>query len=345
MRLTCSNREYSCPPPQSRRPPRLRCPLHPASSPSMDPATTRATRLGARREPICCGSLPLNMPTASTLRRLPQDPSARLISNIVNNQADPANPVAGHQHDQPGVAVGLRLCVRPVHGSRHGPDAGDRCVGSDFGAGRRSDRRAERHAAVVQSIGERSHGTGTSNPLQNPTSMTSYFDLSQVYGSDLATDNALRTFSGGQMKTSPGGLPPLDNGTYFTAAQLAAINASVGGMANNGPLPESQMFVTGDTRGNENVELTALQTLFLDNHNRIAAELAESRIRLGPTSSSSTRRANSTSRSISRSSTTSGFPPCWARTRCPPTPATIRTSMPRSRTNSRPWPSASATAC
>ncbi len=75
------------------------------------------------------------------------------------------------------------------------------------------------------------------------------------------------------MKTSPGGLPPLDNTTYFTPAQLNAINASVGGMADAGSLPESDMFVTGDSRGNETIELTVLQTLFLDNHNHIANEL------------------------------------------------------------------------
>ena len=32
-------------------------------------------------------------------------------------------------------------------------------------------------------------------------------------------------------------------------------------------------FVTGDVRGNENVELTVLETLFVRNHNRIAEEL------------------------------------------------------------------------
>ena len=116
-------------------------------------------------------------------------------------------------------------------------------------------------------------GTGPGNPAQEVNSITSYLDLSQVYGSDQATDDALRTFVGGLMKTSPGGLPPLDNTTYFTPAQLAAINASVGGMADAGPLPESDMFVTGDSRGNETIELTVLQTLFLDNHNRIASEL------------------------------------------------------------------------
>ena len=57
------------------------------------------------------------------------------------------------------------------------------------------------------------------------------------------------------------------------ACAVAAINASVGGMADGGSMPESDMFVTGDSRGNETIELTVLQTLFLDNHNRIATEL------------------------------------------------------------------------
>ena len=38
-------------------------------------------------------------------------------------------------------------------------------------------------------------------------------------------------------------------------------------------MPTSKLFVTGDIRGNENVELTALQTLFVRNHNLIATEL------------------------------------------------------------------------
>jgi hypothetical protein len=112
-------------------------------------------------------------------------------------------------------------------------------------------------------------GTSTSNPAQQTNAVTSFLDLSQVYGSSAALADALRTHVGGQLKTSPGNMLPYDNSTYFTLDQLALIN-----MANDaGAVPTQDLFVTGDVRGNENVELTALQTLFVRNHNRIASEL------------------------------------------------------------------------
>ncbi len=176
------------------------------------------------------------MPTAINSPSLPQDPSARLISNLVNNQADPANPSQDIQTvDQNslsdfGYAFGqfidhdLDLTQGTGAADPISVPAGDPIGGPN-----------DTPLAFLRSATDPTTGTSTSNPLQNPTSVTSYLDLSQVYGSDLATDNALRTFSGGQLKTSPGGLPPLDNSTYFTAAQLAQINASVGGMADQGP--------------------------------------------------------------------------------------------------------------
>jgi hypothetical protein len=120
--------------------------------------------------------------------------------------------------------------------------------------------------------------TGTSNPRQQINAVTSFLDLSNVYGSTQVVADALRTFQGGQLKTSPGGLLPYDttainpltNAPYFTQEQIAALN-----MANDAQqVPESSLFAAGDVRANENIELTAMQTLFVDNHNRIASELA-----------------------------------------------------------------------
>jgi hypothetical protein len=207
---------------------------------------------------------------------LPQDVSARVVSNILNNQADPADP------SQDVATVNQQSLSDFVYSFGQFMDH-DMDLTLDNGAmssisvpvgdpiGGPNDTPLAFELSNVDPL----TGTSKSNPAQDITSITSYLDLSQIYGSDQATDDALRTFAGGQMKTSPGGLPPLDNSTYFTPAQLAAINASVGGMADQGPLPQSAMFVTGDTRGNENVELTVLQTLFLDNHNKIAAELQQ----------------------------------------------------------------------
>jgi hypothetical protein len=222
-----------------------------------------------RLSPVAYSNL-INTPSLS------QDSSVRLISDILNNQADPSNPSADIQTvDQVNLSdFGYAFGQFMDHDMDLTPNTNvsqpiQVPVGDPIGGAN------DTPLAFTLSQSDPNTGTSTSNPLQQVNEDTSFLDLSQVYGSDLATANALRTFQGGQMKTSPGGLLPLDNTDYFTTAQLAQINASVGGMANNGPLPETSLYVTGDTRGNENIELTALQTLFLDNHNKIASELQQ----------------------------------------------------------------------
>jgi hypothetical protein len=113
-------------------------------------------------------------------------------------------------------------------------------------------------------------GQNPNKPRQQVNAVTAYLDLSQVYGSTDVVADALRTHSGGLLKTSPGNLLPFDNTTYFTTAQIAALN-----MANDAmQVPTSSLFAAGDRRANENIELTALTTLFVRNHNSLAQQLA-----------------------------------------------------------------------
>ncbi|RLS26122.1 MAG: hypothetical protein DWH74_00210, partial [Planctomycetota bacterium] len=101
----------------------------------------------------------------------------------------------------------------------------------------------------------------TSNPRQQVTKISTFIDASMIYGSDVTRANALRTFTGGLLKTSAGNLPPLN-----TAGLENANDAHI--------FPDSSMFLAGDIRANENLELTSLHTLFVREHNQLASAIA-----------------------------------------------------------------------
>jgi len=103
--------------------------------------------------------------------------------------------------------------------------------------------------------------TGTTNPRQQVNSITAWVDGSMIYGSDTTRAAALRTFVGGTLKTSDGNLMP-----FNTAGLANANDAHV--------VPDDQLFLAGDVRANENVELSSLHTLFLREHNRLAGRIA-----------------------------------------------------------------------
>lgn len=104
-------------------------------------------------------------------------------------------------------------------------------------------------------------GTSRRNPRQQVNTITAWLDGSVVYGSDATRAAALRSFTGGHLKTSAGGLMPLN-----TALLPNANDAHL--------VPDDQLFLGGDVRANENVELTAIQTLFVREHNRLADAIA-----------------------------------------------------------------------
>ncbi len=98
------------------------------------------------------------------------------------------------------------------------------------------------------------------NPRQQVTRISAYIDGSMVYGSDTARANALRTFEGGRLKTSGDNLLPLNTDGFANAND-------------SGIFPDEELFLAGDVRANENLELTAIHTLFLREHNQLAAAI------------------------------------------------------------------------
>src|SRR5450432_1754530 len=102
--------------------------------------------------------------------------------------------------------------------------------------------------------------TGVTTPRQQTNDITSFIDGSMIYGSDATRAAALRTFSGGQLKTSAGDMLPYDTAGLSDQS--------------NGADP-STYYLAGDVRANENIELTSLQTLFVREHNRLAGMIAK----------------------------------------------------------------------
>ena len=135
---------------------------------------------------------------------LPQDASARFISDIVNNQADPADT------SQDVATVNQQSLSDFVYSFGQFMDH-DMDLTFDNGVsdpiavpvGDPIGGASDTPLAFNRAQPDPTTGTGVGNPAQDINTITSYLDLSQIYGSDVATDNALRTFSGGQMKTSP----------------------------------------------------------------------------------------------------------------------------------------------
>lgn len=111
------------------------------------------------------------------------------------------------------------------------------------------------------------HTTDTNGDRQQTNHITSYIDGSNVYGSDATRAAALREMTGGRLKTSADGkLMPTD-----AMPGLGSLDNDNGGFAGT-------MFVAGDIRANEQFGLTAMHTLFVREHNRLADTLAANNV-------------------------------------------------------------------
>ncbi|MCA9072969.1 MAG: peroxidase, partial [Planctomycetaceae bacterium] len=98
---------------------------------------------------------------------------------------------------------------------------------------------------------------------QQINQITAFLDGSVIYGSDEARAMELRSLSGGRLKVT----------SDATFGDLLPYNEN--GFANAGGDDNPDLFLAGDVRANENVALTAMQTLWVREHNRIADEISK----------------------------------------------------------------------
>lgn len=113
-------------------------------------------------------------------------------------------------------------------------------------------------------------GESAGVPREHVNVISAFVDGSGIYGSDQARADWLRTFEGGKLKVSQNDLLPFGtiDGEFNSSRDPLA--PFMGDDTRSGV----KLMVAGDVRANENLYLTALHTLFVREHNRLADELA-----------------------------------------------------------------------
>ena len=105
-------------------------------------------------------------------------------------------------------------------------------------------------------------GTDFSNPREQENEISSWIDGSMIYGSDTDRLAELRVGPTSPfLKTSDGNLLPFN---------VNGLNNANGFVSDPGSL-----FLAGDVRANEQVGLAAMHTLFVRDHNRLAAQIQQ----------------------------------------------------------------------
>jgi peroxidase len=107
-------------------------------------------------------------------------------------------------------------------------------------------------------------GTSPENPRAPVNEVTPGLDASMIYGSTSDRLADLRSHEGGRLRMSDGALEALN------LLPLAAEGEVMAGAE----ATEAPIFLAGDVRANENINLLALQTLFMREHNYWADHLA-----------------------------------------------------------------------
>ena len=115
--------------------------------------------------------------------------------------------------------------------------------------------------SVFRSLYDVNTGTDKNNPREQINTITAWMDGSVVYGTSKSHSDKLRTFEGGKLKISEH-----NSGDLLPIAPIGSLEEKQ---------VRGQAFFAGESRSNEHIAITALHTLFVREHNRIAKEIDE----------------------------------------------------------------------
>ena len=119
-----------------------------------------------------------------------------------------------------------------------------------------------------RSVFDSTTGTDIMNPRQQVNAITAWIDASNVYGSDAARALSLQELDSGGNPTGRLRLTSTSVGVLLPYNTTGLPNASL-------PMQDqTTLFLSGDVRANEQAGLTAMHTLFLREHNRLADEIS-----------------------------------------------------------------------
>ena len=187
-------------------------------------------------------------------------PNARFISNRVFNDGG-QNLFSENDISQWGWAWGQFLDHdMGLRDETTGPDAS-----VPFDASDPLEAYANDTGSIAFNRTVAAAATGRSHTREQVNTLSSYIDASNVYGVNASRANWLRN-ADGTLVTPDGYLPHM---SAWGDASTAPVMDLMGQLAGN----PGAAVVAGDVRANENIALTAIQTLFAREHNRIVGKL------------------------------------------------------------------------
>ncbi len=137
----------------------------------------------------------------------------------------------------------------------------------------KNDKTFRKSECVPFTRSHRQCGTGVTNPREQMNGLTAFVDASMVYGSTKEKAEQLRDYTEDKGLLKVGSPVESDGDTIKYLLPTATESQKVDCLRQWNDTTDVECAFTGDTRANEHLSLTAIHTIWMREHNRLAKEL------------------------------------------------------------------------